>query len=154
MSELPLDIDPVFYVVVGVVGFTGFLTGDMVVRVGLVPTLLAILACLVAACVLLRVAPGEIVAAGVSAALYGVGVMAMSSLLVLWSSLVFPEQPSTGFSVTLFLFGVGCVAGPAALGALGDRFGLAAAFLVAAGITTLTAGVVRFPRQGRAGAGG
>jgi predicted MFS family arabinose efflux permease len=154
VSELPFDIGPVFYVVVGVVGFTGLLTGDVVVRVGLVPTLLAILAYLVAACVLLGVAPGEIVAAGVSAALYGVGVRAMSSLLALWSSLVFPEQPSTGFSVTLFLFRVGCVAGPAALGALGARFGLAAAFLVAAGIMTLTAGVVLFPGQGRTGASG
>ena len=97
-----MDIGPVFYVVVGVVGFTGFLTGDMVVRVGLVPTLLAILACLVAACVLLRVAPGEIVAAGVSAALYGVGVMAMSSLLVLWSGSLAQLVNYTGFAVVLF----------------------------------------------------
>ena len=154
VSELPFDIGPVFYVVVGVVGFAGLLTGDAVSRIGLVPTLLAILACLVAACALLGVAPGEVVAAGLSAALYGVGVMAMSSLLALWSSLVFPEQPSTGFSATLLLFGVGCVAGPAALGALGGRFGLAAAFLVAAGITLLTAGVVLFHWHDRAGAGG
>jgi predicted MFS family arabinose efflux permease len=151
LSELPFDIGPVFYVVVGVVGFAGLLTGDAVARVGMVPTLLAILACLVAACVLLGSAPGELVAAGASAALYGVGVMAMSSLLALWSSLVFPEQPSTGFSVTLFLFGVGCVAGPAAFGAFGGRFGLAAAFLVCAGITALTAGVVFLPGQSRSG---
>ena len=92
MSESPFDIGPVFYVVAGVVGFTGLLTGDAVARVGLVPMLLAILAGLVAACALLGVAPGAIVAAGVSAALYGVGVMTMSSLLALWSLLVFPSN--------------------------------------------------------------
>ncbi len=111
--------------------------------------MLAILACLVAAYALLEVAPGVLAASGVSAALYGVGVMAMSSLLALWSSLVFPERPSTGFSATLFLFGGGCVAGPAALGVFGGRLGLAAAFLLSAGITTLTAGVVLLPGQGR-----
>jgi predicted MFS family arabinose efflux permease len=154
LSSLPFAVGPLFYIVVGVVGFAGLLTGDAAVRVGLFPTLLAILACLVAACGLLGAAPGVLAASGISAALYGVGVMAMSSLLALWSSLVFPAQPSTGFSATLFLFGVGCVAGPAALGTLGGRFGLQAAFLVSAGITTLTAGVVLLPGQGRGGGRG
>ncbi len=72
-------------------------------------------------------------------------------MLALWSSLVFPERPSPGFSATLFLFGVGCVAGPAALGTFGGRFGLAAAFLVSAGIAALTTGVVLLPGQGRGG---
>ena len=154
LSNLSFDVGPLFYVVVGIVGFAGILTGDAVARIGLVPTLLAILACLVAACALLGVAPGMLAASGISAALYGIGVMAMSSLLALWSSLVFPEQPSTGFSATLFLFGVGCVAGPATLGAFGGRFGLAAAFLVSAGITALTAGIALLPGQGRGGGRG
>lgn len=153
-STLPFDIGPLFYIVVGVAGFSGLLTGDAVERVGLVLTLISILACLVVACALLGTVPGSPLAAGVSAVLYGVGVMAMSSLLALWSSLVFPEQPSTGFSATLFLFGLGCVAGPATLGALGGRYGLAAAFLVSAAITMLTVGVVLLPGRVRIGSGG
>jgi predicted MFS family arabinose efflux permease len=144
-SRLPFDVGPLFYIVVGVVGFAGLLTGDAVARIGLVQTLLVILACLVAACALLGIAPGMLAVSGISAALYGVGVMAMSSLLALWSSLVFPEEPSTGFSATLFLFGVGCVAGPAVLGAFGGRFGLATSFLVSAAITALTGGVALLP---------
>ena len=40
----------------------------------------------------------------------------------------FPEQPATGFSVTLFFFGVGSILGPALLGLLGGAFGIGSAF--------------------------
>jgi hypothetical protein len=59
-STLPFDIATLFYVV----GFTGLLTGDAVVRIGLIPTLLAVLACLVAACALLGVTPRVLAASG------------------------------------------------------------------------------------------
>ncbi|QIN82711.1 hypothetical protein GBA63_08680 [Rubrobacter tropicus] len=75
--------------------------------------------------------------------------MAMSSLLALWSSLVFAERPSTGFSATLFFFGAGCVAGPAALGAVGGRFGLEASFALAAAVTLSTAASALFPTGAR-----
>ena len=65
--------------------------------------------------------------------------MLMSALLSIWSSDVFPESPSRGFSATLFVFGVGLTAGPASFGALAASFGLEAMFLVAAAVTLLTA---------------
>jgi MFS family permease len=75
----------------------------------------------------------------VSAVLFGTGVMFMSALLSIWSSDVFPESPSRGFSSALFVFGVGLTAGPASLGALAASFGLEVMFLVAAAVTALTA---------------
>jgi predicted MFS family arabinose efflux permease len=149
--DLPFEMGPLFYAVVGSAGFAGLLTGDAVNRFGLAPVRLGILASLTVACGLLALAADSVAASGVSAVLYGVGVMAMSSLLALWSSLVFAEQSSTGFSVTLFLFGLGCVAGPAALGTYGGQFGLPAAFLVSAAITLLTTSVAFLLGQGRAG---
>ena len=154
LSTVRFEIGPAFYIVVGVVGFSGLLTGDAVQRFGLVRTLISVLACLAVACGLLGLAPGMLASSGISAALYGVGVMAMSSLLAIWSSGVFPEHPSTGFSASLFLFGVGCVAGPAALGTFGGRYGLPAAFLVSAAISALTAGVAFLPGSSRAGSDG
>lgn len=62
----------------------------------------------------------------------------MSALLATRSSLVFVEQPSTGFSATLFLLGTGSVVGPAALGTLAGSFGLGVTFLVAGTISLLT----------------
>ena len=63
----------------------------------------------------------------------------MSAFPSVWSSAVFRERPSTGFSAALLLFGVGCVVGPAASGSLADSFGLEAVFLMTAGISFATA---------------
>ena len=71
--------------------------------------------------------------------------MAMSSLLALWSSLVFAERPSTGFSITLLFFGSGCVAGPAALAAVAGSFGLEASFGLAAALTLITSAAALLP---------
>lgn len=144
-ANLPVAAGPLFYAVVGTVGFVGLLTGDAVQRFGLVAVLLGVLATLVMAAALLAVAPGSLTVAGASAALYGVGVMAMSSLLALWSSLVFAERPSTGFSVTLLFFGAGCVAGPAALASVAGSFGLEASFGLAAALMLITAAAALFP---------
>ena len=129
---------PVFYAVVGAAGFIGLFTGDAVTRFGLRRVLLAILASLGVASFLVGMAPAWWPAIGASAVLYGASVMLMSALLAVWSSAIFAEQPSTGFSVTLFLFGVGSIAGPATLGAFAGRFGLSATFLFSAALALLT----------------
>ncbi len=115
--ELSRAAGPVFYAVLGVVGFAGLFTGDAVARFGLRRVLVAIQASLGISVGLLGLAPASLLAVGVSAVLFGIGVMTMSALLSVWSSAVFPEQPSTGFSATLFVFAVGNVAGPVAAGA-------------------------------------
>ena len=129
---------PAFYAVVGVSGFVGLLTGDAVSRYGLGRVLLATLASLAVATVLLGIAPASSPAVVASAALFGAGVMLMSTLLSIWSSAVFPERPSTGFSATLFVFGVGLTVGPASLGALAGPCGLRTGFLVSAVMIVLT----------------
>ena len=123
---------PVLYAVLGVAGFAGLLTGDLVDRFGLGRTLRFTLMCLGAGSMLLGIAPGSVAVVGVAAVLYGAGVMLMSALLSLWSSTVFPERPSQGFTAALLFFGVGGVVGPAVLGAVGGAFGLGSAFVVAA----------------------
>jgi predicted MFS family arabinose efflux permease len=123
---------PVLYAVLGAAGFAGLLTGDLVDRFGLDSTLRFTLLCLGAGTLLLGAAPGSISVVGAAAVLYGAGVMFMSALLSLWSSTVFPERPSEGFTAALLFFGVGGVVGPAVLGVVGGAFGLGSAFVVAA----------------------
>ncbi|QIN79879.1 MFS transporter [Rubrobacter marinus] len=135
-APLP-NAGPVLYAALGVAGFTGLLTGDLVDRVGLGPTLKLTLLCLGAGAGLLGVAPGSLAVVGASAVLYGAGVMLMSALLSVWSSAVFDERPSEGFTAALIFFGVGGVVGPAALGALGGAFGLGTAFVAAAALILL-----------------
>jgi predicted MFS family arabinose efflux permease len=123
---------PILYAVLGAAGFVGLLTGDLVERIGLDSTLRITLLCLGSGTMLLGIAPGSIAVVGAAAVLYGAGVMFMSALLSLWSSTVFRERPSQGFTAALLFFGVGGVAGPAVLGAIGGAFGIGSAFVVAA----------------------
>lgn len=125
---------PLLFVVIGAAGFAGFFTGEAIARFGLRRLLAAILFALGAAAFLLGIAPAWWTAVIVSAALYGAGVMMMSALLSVWSSRVFPDRASAGFSAALLLFGAGAVVGPGVLGALAGRFGLDVAFLVAAAL--------------------
>lgn len=124
------------------------------VRFGLRPTLRAVLLCLGLGAGLLGLAPGAWPAVGASAILYGAGVSLFSALMSVWSSSVFPERPSAGFSAALLVFAAGSVPGPAALGAFGGRFGLEAAFLVAAALAfsnLLVRPIGRAAEHGRGG---
>ena len=120
-------------------GFAGLLAGDLSARFGRRRVLRATLASLGVAAGLLGLAPGWLPAVGVSAVLFGAGTMLMSALLSVWSSAVFRERPSTGFSAVLLLFGAGSVVGPGAAGAFADGFGLDAAFLLTATLALATA---------------
>ena len=143
---LPAEAGPLFYVALGVAGFLGLATGDAVERFGLRRTLAVILAALAGAALLLGTASASWTAVGASAVLYGAGVMCMSALLSVWSSSVFRDGPSTGFSAALFLYGIGTIVGPAALGALAGRSGLDTSFLVAGVLGLLTVPVAAFAR--------
>ena len=143
---LPKDVGPVFYVAVGAVGFVGLLTGDAIERFGLRPTLAACFVSLGFVGLFLGFAPASWAAVGASAAFLGAGVMCMSALLSVWSSLLFPERPSTGFSIALLFVGAGSIVGPAALGTLAGHSGLATVFLAAGVLAFLVAPVAALAR--------
>lgn len=135
----PPAVGPLLYVALGVFGFSGLVTGEMVDRFGLRRTLAATLVSLGVATGLLGLAPGSLPVVAASAVLFGSGVMFMSALLSVWSSAVFRERPSTGFSATLLLFGIGSILGPAFVGAVADEYGLDKVFLFVAALAISTA---------------
>jgi dipeptide/tripeptide permease len=94
----------------------------------------------------LGLAPAAWAVVGVSAASLGAGIMCTSALLSVWSSLLYPEQLSTGFSAVLLFLGIGTIVGPMALGTFAGRSGLDAAFLVAGALALLTALVAALAR--------
>jgi predicted MFS family arabinose efflux permease len=129
---------PLFWTLMGVAGTAGVFTGVLIARLGLARLRVALFTAMAVAIALLGVAPGAIPAVAVSAVLYGPAFMATSGLLAVWSYQVFPEQPSTGFSSTVFFLGIGTIIGPAAIGAFAEVHGLGAGFLLTAGIAMLT----------------
>jgi len=138
---------PLLYLALGVFGSAGLLTGDAAARFGLGRTLAATLVSLGVAAGLMGLAPGSPVAVAVSAALFGPGVMFMSALLSVWSSAVFRERPSTGFSAALFMFGIGSIAGPAAAGAMAEEYGMGRIFLFVAALAISTAFIQPKPEK-------
>jgi sugar phosphate permease len=56
-----------------------------------------------------------------------------------WSSLLFSEQPSTGYSAVLLFLGIGTIVGPVVRGTFAGHSSFDAAFLVAGAVALLAA---------------
>ncbi|MGP3988757.1 MFS transporter [Streptomyces sp. 3N207] len=125
-------LSPLFWTVMGLAGTAGVLTGHAIVRHGLRRVQAGLFAGMSCAVALLGLAPGSLPAVLGSAVLYGPCFMAGSGLLAVWSHRVFPEQPSTGFSGTVFFLGLGTLVGPGAVGAVAGAYGLRAGLLLTA----------------------
>lgn len=150
-SLLPgAPLGALLFIVLGVGGVAGFFTGDAVGRFGLGRVLTATLLSAAVASALLGVAPGLWPVAAISAALFGAYVMTMAALLSVWSSLVFPERPSMGFSAALVAFSAGSILAPVSMGFLAGAYGYGVVFLVCGGIAVLT--VFAGPGKGPSGA--
>lgn len=137
-SGLPPMVSSVLWTVVGIAGIVGLGTGDFVGRFGLRRVLAAALAMLGTAIAVLGAMPASWTAVGISAVIYGPSFMMIAALLALWSSHVFPERPSTGFTATLLMLAIGSIAGPATLGIVAGHLGLVVAFLITAAFTLLS----------------
>lgn len=135
----PASAGPLLWTAVGVTGIAGVATGDLISRLGLRLSLVATLTALGVATGVLGAAPMSWVALGISAALFGSSFMALSALLVTWTSTVFPDQPGTGFSATQVFLAAGTITGPALMGVVAGRFGMETAFIVTALLALLTA---------------
>jgi predicted MFS family arabinose efflux permease len=134
-AGLPGTSRALLLTLVGLGGLTGLLTGDLVRRLGLgrcLPVSLVLLAGAVAGLALGSAVP---VAAGAAALLFGAAYMPLAALLMLWSAEVYPERPSSGFTVVLCALAAGSIVGPALLGAVADATDLPTAFLLLAAIT-------------------
>jgi hypothetical protein len=98
---------------------------------------------------LLAAAPGSLLWAYLSAALFGSTYIMLTGIILVWSVAVFQEWPSAGLGAAFLLIAVGQVFGTPVAGAVAGSAGLAVAFWTFAGIAVLTAVMgarVEFPR--------
>jgi predicted MFS family arabinose efflux permease len=131
-------VAPLFWTLMGLAGTAGVFTGGLIARIGLRRSHTVLVGAMALAIALLGFAPGNLAAIAASAILYGSSFMAISGLLAVWSYEVFPEQPSTGMSATVFALGIGTIIGPAALGLVADHYGLPLALIVSGALFALT----------------
>jgi predicted MFS family arabinose efflux permease len=138
-----------FWTVIGLSGLAGGLAGDLVRRLGLPRAFRVSLLAMAAAIGLLAAAPGSLLWAYLSAALFGSTYIMLTGIILVWSVSVFQEWPSAGLGAAFLLIAVGQVFGTPVAGAVAGGAGLAVTFWTFAGIAVLTAVVgarVEFPR--------
>jgi predicted MFS family arabinose efflux permease len=139
---------PLLWTLIGVAGAAGLGTGAFVRRAGLRRVYVAAQLVLAGASALFGVSLsgtagwGFAVVAGV---LYGAGFMIGGALLPLWSSALFADHPTRGFSLVIVFNTVGAAIGPAAFGLVADHAGLPVAF----GLMSLLALVSLAVRPGK-----
>lgn len=130
------------WAVLGVAGAAvGVSAGGIANRYGLRGPLAAMLVLLGGSTLMLLVAPGSLVVALGSAALFGVGFTTGFAFVAMWSQRVFHDRPTTGFTLAIVFVAAGFTVGPALFGVLATRLDRSVALLTLA-IPALVAALV------------
>lgn len=129
----------ILWIVIGVSGLAGGLAGDLVQRFGLARAFRVSVLSMAAAIGLLAVAPGVLLWAYTSAALFGSTYIMLTGIILVWSVSVFQERPSAGLGAAFLLIAVGQVFGALTAGAVAGAAGLVVTFWAFAGIAVVAA---------------
>ncbi|MDA2811372.1 MFS transporter [Nocardiopsis sp. RSe5-2] len=139
------------WIVLGAAGTLGAFTGELASRVGLrrawalaMPALAAATAAPALAPVLAPAAAAP--AAFAAAALFGAVYTALTGLLLLWGTRLYPDAPSFGVGAAFLMIAAGQTAGAPLAGLAADTWSLTAAFALAAVAAAL--GALIRPRAG------
>jgi len=146
-------VGPAMWVTLGVVGTAvGAFGGEIAGRHGLRRPLVVMLVLVSGSTILLLVAPGSVVAALGSAALFGVGFTTGFALVVIWSQQVFHEHPTSGFTLAIVFIAAGFIVGPSLFGVVATQVGRPEALLAAAAPALAVTLVPRSPDDRFSGA--
>ncbi|SHI87412.1 MFS transporter [Wenxinia saemankumensis] len=131
------------FIVYGLCGLAGLVTGRVRDAIGLTPLLRALLCSAGASLALAAQLAGSWGGLLLSAGLQGVNVMMMSAVLAFWSERLFPSFASLGFTLTVLCMAAGSVIGPALAGAISAAIGPGAMFYAAAALPLVAAALIR-----------
>ena len=129
----------IFWIVIGVSGLAGGLAGDLVQRFGLARAFRVSVLSMAAAIGLLAAAPGVLLWAYSSAALFGSAYIMLTGIILVWSVSVFQDRPSAGLGAAFLLIAVGQVFGALTAGAVAGAAGMVVTFWAFAGIAVVAA---------------
>lgn len=140
---------PAMWAALGIAGAAvGVFGGGIANRYGLRGPLAVMLVLVGGSTLMLLAAPGSVVAALGSAALFGVGFTTGFALVVMWSQQVFHDRPTTGFTLAIVFIAAGFIVGPSVFGVLATRVDRSVA-LFAAAIPAVLAALVPPSRDDR-----
>jgi predicted MFS family arabinose efflux permease len=126
-------IGPAMWAALGVAGAAvGVLGGGIANHWGLRGPLAVMLVLLGGSTLILLLAPGSLLAALGSAAMFGIGFTTAFALVAMWSQQVFHEGPTTGFTLAIVCAAAGFIVGPSLFGVLATQVDRSVALLTAA----------------------
>lgn len=122
------------WIVLGACGLLGAASGELVSRAGLRRAWTVSMLALCGATAVLAAIPEQATAAVGASAVFGAVYIALTGILLIWSTRVYPARPATGVGLTFLMIAVGQSAGAPLLGFVADRAGLATSFWISAGL--------------------
>ncbi|MBC8093595.1 MAG: YbfB/YjiJ family MFS transporter, partial [Pseudonocardia sp.] len=125
------------WIILGAAGIAGAFTGDLVARTGLGRAWVAAMPLLAAATAAMALAPGSLPAIFSSAALFGAVYIALTGILLVWGTRIFPEAPAFGVGAAFLLIALGQAFAAPVIGLISDRGTAPMAFYAATLITLL-----------------
>ena len=140
-GSLPEWAVPALYIAIGLTGVVGVATGTAAQRVGSTRVAALCLVVVAGALVLLGLASESLAAVAISACIFGVGYMAGSAVLAVWTAELVPERAGAAFTACLVVGAVSSVAAPAVAGAVIPGLGLGTVLVITAAVS-LASGVL------------
>ncbi len=131
----------VMWSLIGLAGLLGAFSGHLTGGIGLRTAWTLVLVLLSAATAALALWPAGVVLTLTAAATFGAAYIALSGLLLVWSTRVHSDRPATGVGTSFLLIAAGQATGALLAGVVIDRFGHLSAFLAAAAVGLLGAAV-------------
>jgi predicted MFS family arabinose efflux permease len=148
VGGLPGSIASMAWVVIGLAGFAGGATGDLVRRFGLSAVNRASLLTLAAAVLTTGLLPGSALVVFAAAASFGAAYIMLTGVHLVWGLRVFVDRPALGLGLAFLMIALGQIAGALLAGVTIGALGHASAFALFA-LVALATMLVRPARRER-----
>ncbi|QDB78297.1 YbfB/YjiJ family MFS transporter [Georgenia wutianyii] len=125
------------WILLGVFGVLGAAAGDLIGRLGLRRTWPVTMLAMAGATALLALVPGTVAVAWPAATAFGAAYIAMTGVLLLWTTRLHPRAPAAGVGLAFLLLALGQSAGAPLVGALAGATDLRVAFAAAAAVAVV-----------------
>lgn len=134
------------WTIIGAAGIAGALAGQAVDRLGIARSWMIAMTAMAGASLALGLLAANAVLAVTAAAVFGAAYIALTGILLVWATRLFPARASFGVGISFLLIATGqAVASPLA-GAGVDPLGLSGVFIASAGATGIGALLAPRPR--------
>jgi predicted MFS family arabinose efflux permease len=134
----------VVWTIIGAAGIAGGLAGPILNRLGIARTWLLGMTAMAAASVTLAVFARQPVAAALAAAAFGAAYIALTGVLLVWATRLFPRRPAFGVGIAFLLVAVGQSIGSPLAGAGVESITVVGVFIACAVVTGI--GALLVPR--------